>query len=253
MKQIHILSMMRSGHNAVANWLAEHFRAAGQTVAHFAAPTSITLYTQAMRATLADVIIFAWPDYPPELVEQWVTGEIITVLRDPANLFASRMELTRKLEVQLSTAKLKRSHDMELATWKAHAMMPGAIIYNRWFTDREYRADIVKAQRVKFTDVGFSRVPAAGGGSSFDGMNFDGRAQDMAVNDRWRMYESEPEWQRVLGQIDNMASIRERFGLPDVPDVPKTLSVAETERRERELIGFNPETERSGCCDPPLA
>ena len=60
------------------------------------------------------------------------------------------------------------------------------ILYNKWFTDQEYRKEISKKLRLEFTDNGLQYVNNFGFGSSFDKKKYQGNAQAMKVNERWR-------------------------------------------------------------------
>lgn len=63
--------------------------------------------------------------------------------------------------------------------------------YNTWFQDRGYREEIAAQLDLPFSDAGLQTVSSGGGGSAFDRMSFDGKAQDMGVLDRWRGMEDD--------------------------------------------------------------
>jgi hypothetical protein len=118
----------------------------------------------------------------------------LLLLRAPDQLFASRIRKAFRVEMpaypRVDGPVLRRA----VALWKQHARCylgddaayPGrvAILFDRWFVDRAYREAIAAALGVPFDDAGFGRVGGEGGGSSFDGTAFDGRAQEMAVGER---------------------------------------------------------------------
>ena len=58
------------------------------------------------------------------------------------------------------------------------------VAFDKWFKSVEYRKRISKQLNVAFEDSGLNFVSRAGGGSSFDGRLFDGRAQEMRVCER---------------------------------------------------------------------
>ena len=70
------------------------------------------------------------------------------------------------------------------------------INYNKWFIDKLYRQQICKDLNLHFTDIAIDSVVHYGQGSSFDKQKFDGRAQDMSVNQRYKIYEQTPEFQQ---------------------------------------------------------
>lgn len=51
---------------------------------------------------------------------------------------------------------------------------------------------------VDFTDAGVDAVPLCGGGSSFDGRLYHGRASQMAVQDRWRHFADDAGFRRLF-------------------------------------------------------
>jgi len=69
------------------------------------------------------------------------------------------------------------------------------IYYNQWVTDKEYRKSIAKSLNIPFTDVGFSKVES---GSSFDKFEYDGRAKEMDVFNRWKNYKNNEEFRKLI-------------------------------------------------------
>jgi hypothetical protein len=123
----------------------------------------------------------------------------VLILRDPFNLFASRLR-SGYGEVPHATA---------LRMWKQHAREflgltrrlkhgPVLILYNRWVLDRAYRQELAEALGLRFSDAGVNRVAACAGGSSFDGLSQDGRAQKMKVFERWRHYAGERRYRELF-------------------------------------------------------
>ena len=71
------------------------------------------------------------------------------------------------------------------------ALLENAIVicYNKWHVNQEYRKMIIERIGWKFTDKGKEAMSSVGGGSSFDLMKFDGKANIMKTNERWKIYE----------------------------------------------------------------
>ncbi|GAB4528845.1 MAG: hypothetical protein Tsb0014_10450 [Pleurocapsa sp.] len=79
--------------------------------------------------------------------------------------------------------------------WKAYAkeylgetnFLPNkiAINYNQWFMDVNYRQNISQKLGIAFSDAGIDQVPQYGGGSTFDGTEYNGKGQGMNVLNRW--------------------------------------------------------------------
>jgi hypothetical protein len=121
----------------------------------------------------------------------------VLLLRDPYNLFASRLG-RNWTHMSLATAA---------RIWKQHARAFGgprpsppllSVSYNRWVADRSYRGRVARTLGFPFTDAGIDRVPSCAGGSSFDGLSFDGAARRMRVLERWRAWVHEPAYRAVF-------------------------------------------------------
>jgi hypothetical protein len=118
----------------------------------------------------------------------------LLVLRSARQMLSSRIRKAFRVDMpaypRSDGAVLQRA----IGLWKQHVRCylegddayPGriAILFDAWFNDREYRASISAALDVAFDDTGYGRVSGEGGGSSFDGVDFDGRAHLMSVADR---------------------------------------------------------------------
>jgi hypothetical protein len=118
----------------------------------------------------------------------------VLVLRDPRNLFASRIRMAGRLDVpcfRTDRTSMQRFIDL----WKSQAREclgmtevlrnKTCIYYNAWYASEAYRRRISDRLRFTFTDEGFNHVSDEGGGSSFDGMAFHGKGSQMNVLNRY--------------------------------------------------------------------
>lgn len=142
----------------------------------------------------------------------------LLLLRDPFNLLASRFSRRGQM-VKVATA---------LRIWKQHARQylgdidrltqrPVLVSYDHWFTDAAYRRRIAADLGLPGSDAGLQRVASCFGGSSFDGLDYDGRAQEMGVLHRWKRFARDPAFtaaldeqtielaQRAFGEIAELA------------------------------------------------
>lgn len=107
----------------------------------------------------------------------------VLVLRDPFNLFASRRAMGATLP-RTTAARMWKQHArtaLKVLTARRPAkqrLLP--ILYNRWAADSVYREHIAQHLGLTFTDEGIDTVAACNGGSSFDGLRYDGRARSNA-------------------------------------------------------------------------
>lgn len=119
----------------------------------------------------------------------------ILIVRDPCNLFASRIRKASLVEnpaypkytgPDTRVLKLWKNHALEYLGLTDHLENKVCIYFNSWFSNRSYRQSISQQLNLKFTDRGFSNVSLIGGGSSFDSTHFDGNNQMMDVLNRQR-------------------------------------------------------------------
>lgn len=144
----------------------------------------------------------------------------LLLLRDPFNLFASRRR------AGYGTV----SDRVALAIWKQHARQflgrthrlrhdPLAVSYNRWVSDQTYRRRLAEALGLAFTDAGIDTVAPCAGGSSFDGLAYDGRASEMKVFRRWEAERDNPSFLALFD--DEVLALSEQvFGPPPLPWAP---------------------------------
>jgi hypothetical protein len=132
----------------------------------------------------------------------------ILVLRDPRNLFASRIRMARRLDApcfRTDRTSMQRFVDL----WKAQARESLGITndlrnkvcvyFNAWYSSEAYRRGISARLHFTFTDEGFNQVSDEGGGSSFDGLSFDGRGSQMDVLNRHAQLT--PDESRILDRV----------------------------------------------------
>lgn len=219
--EIRLVGMSRSGNHALVNWILA--QAEGRTCFLNCAEPGHNPFESARPMDDGSVWRASYPEFdleaerrgclsPKDLLiyshedcflgplqkahvsdshDRWVGTSArqvdVLLLRDPFNLFASR------LRSQVSP----NGHHTALRIWKQHArefvgerrlLRSDRVLvnYNRWSDDRDYRRDVAAALGLRFSDAGRHEVPKVGAGSSFDGRAFHGRAAEMPVNERWR-------------------------------------------------------------------
>lgn len=119
----------------------------------------------------------------------------IVIVRDPFNLFASRLRSSYSGVTPLTAVRIWKQHARQVLGQRKLFTQPYlAILYNRWVSDREYRQQVAAKLGLPFTDANFHRVASTAGGSSFDGLQYDGAAHRMSVLDRWQHYIDEPAY-----------------------------------------------------------
>ena len=134
----------------------------------------------------------------------------VIILRDPFNFFASRLKLEeygiRSMDIHIIDERSKR---LMMGYWKdyakeflgytnylKHNKVP--ISYNKWFSDENYKKDIAKKLGLKYMYVEDKYVSRYGPGSSFDKRKFDGKAKDMRVLERWKVFKDYPFYRGIF-------------------------------------------------------
>ena len=219
--EIQVLGMSRSGNHAITGWIFRQAtgrkvllncaegktnpffscRPMGTDVGWMSEPAVDLDAEREGRFSCKDLLIHTYEDswlghaFSRELKvnrDAWMGPSRrrieLVILRDPFNLFASRL----RMGCALSPGVAPRM-------WKQHARAARVggvslrperkvVLYNRWISDWTYRSDLAEYLGLAFTDDGFHSVSACGGGSSFDGTSFDGQAGAMHTDQRWRDY-----------------------------------------------------------------
>jgi hypothetical protein len=231
--EIRVIGMSRSGSHAVINWILCQWRGrccylncAEPGTNPFVTARPLEEHTRwranydldyeaelAGRFSRKDLLIYNYEDTflgplsrpdierrHDEYVGRSAQRIDVLVLRDPFNLFASRIK----------SGYGSVSHDTALRIWKQHAaefiksrsrlsVNPRVLInFNRWSSDAQYRERAAESLGIDFTDAGFETVPLVARGSSFDGVRFNGYASRMPVNSRWRHFAEDQDYVRLF-------------------------------------------------------
>ncbi|MGA2693292.1 MAG: glycosyltransferase family 92 protein [Opitutaceae bacterium] len=240
-REIAVLGMQRSGNHAFIQWLLSGLRGRwiflnGVTVGldpfesaeagawpgpGYGRYETALLRTPAGRRGFLGRLVFSLEEYPADVAGRWLrrsgpflgTGAdrvTILILRDPANLFASRL---RKegwgaagscgwIPFDRIHGRLARErwigHALEFIGQTRHLPNLVAVDYARFVRSASYRAALAAGLGIRPDESVLARVPGRGGGSSFDGLRFDGRAGRMRILERWRHYSNDPLYRDLL-------------------------------------------------------
>lgn len=160
--------------------------------------------------------------------ERWIgrSGEVysLLILRDPFNLFASRIRAglllghythgTKPISIY-NLRRIWKQHAREFLGEKNYLRRRVLINFNRWSEERPYRESITEQLGIPFTDKGFKSVSDVAGGSSFDGLRLMGRANQMKLQSRWRAYETDERYWELFD--DELVDLTRRIFGPIEP------------------------------------
>ncbi|MEM6256649.1 MAG: hypothetical protein AAF821_27415 [Cyanobacteria bacterium P01_D01_bin.156] len=160
----------------------------------------------------------------------------ILLIRDPFNLFASRLKQVRNQGFKESTTGFLMGHPKYkygqskpsefVGVWKEHAREflgitsylnhPKVLVnYNKWVTDRNHRMKCASDLNLPYQEKTISRVvgqDGAGAGSSFDKYDFSGRASDMKVFERWKAMRNDPYYRTLFEDFEVWDLSKKIFG-----------------------------------------
>lgn len=225
--EIRIVGLRRSGNHAIINWLASHYK--GKVCFLNNVKPLMNPFLSFDKSVLAfnknfyqdfninderegkfskkDCLIYNYEDQPLKQIfhkkfeknHQKFVGKSkrsynVLILRDPYNLFASRIFRSKDEEKAISeikVIKLWKNYAREYVGKTKYLGKNKIVInYNFWFSNENYRREIEKELGLKPNDTKIKEVINIGRGdskgSSFDGMKFNGKANKMKVLERWK-------------------------------------------------------------------
>ena len=237
-RKIMIASMNRTGHHAISIWLMHQQLGVSEfelkTIAHwfFYLPTqdgiSFLLNNPLVRdenqhpdkanvsqimkdyceANSTNLIIAGHEERSLKDVA-WACGtsdifgsgtELVVILRDFKNWVASYIKMAGRDGKPYD----KLINDKKIDTYKDHCKFffessdIKYILFNRWFSSKEYRRELAEWLGLYFTDAAINQGSPFGGGSSFDKMEYLKTASLMKVNDRYKQMEDHPVYNRII-------------------------------------------------------
>ena len=164
-----------------------------------------------------DLIIWNLVDNEPESLHermqahgQYNPDNKIIIIREFKNWIASLVKhmqssrtATKKKQQWLWDSKTQQQRSLMhtyLRTYLEHAQYflssneYTTILYDKWFSDEDYRKQIVSELGLEFTDMGRDKVSKHGRGSSFDGLDYNGKALEMNVLERYKTMINDDEY-----------------------------------------------------------
>ncbi len=243
--ELRITGISRSGNHAVINWILAQIKNLRYCFLNCAEPkhnpftsarplgtekgsiyTNISEFSEAdeKRGSFSqkDYLIYSYEDtflgplgnpLFKKHHDKWVgsssSQKDVLVLRDPFNLFASRIKAgflltdTPHRRGQVSWKVLKRiykQHAREFLGEKNSLGKKVLINYNRWVTDREYRKQISDELELEFLDDGFYELSRVAGGSSFEGTSISAEKLHEKIENRWKNYQHSPEFWKLFDE-----------------------------------------------------
>ncbi len=182
------------------------------------------------------LLIYYFEDDPLEQVfsdrferyhDRWVGASAkrfdVLVLRDPFNLFASRIGREEGAGGQKLSFGSPGERELLISLWKNYAREflgetsfarhnKVIVNYNRWFSDKSYRAELAAVFGLTLEKDKVDEVLAVGGGSSFDRTSYDSNASEMKVLERWRNFKDDAFFRGLFKDEELLVFSRRIFG-----------------------------------------
>lgn len=200
-KLIQVWSLRRSGAHGVVEWLSPQLSVQDKELVLFYNNAS----EPKTRLTGAANALVGLEDKIPERA----AGKNLMVIRDPYNLIASRYNKWKGNKQGYRYAEpdpedllrdIQLWKDFVAATYALEGPDSRAVVFENWFRHEDYRRELSEWLGLEFTDVGLNKVNKAYG-STFDGFEYDGKAQQMDVLFRYRAIESNPYFDPLFDDI----------------------------------------------------
>ncbi|MDJ0600659.1 MAG: hypothetical protein QNJ37_17665 [Crocosphaera sp.] len=251
--EIRLIGLKRTGNHGITNWIIKQYGDINLAYLNAVKPkyNPYRLYYNNFpnnrfskdafgQFSKKDLLFYSYEDWPLELIcdanfekkHDLYLGKSsqrydILILRDPFNLFASRLKMMdekldglkgmgnqlsdkQMIDRELQEKMIKRligQYSVDLWITYAKEFLGETdyltqkkvfINYNQWFCDQAYRKNISQQLDVQFSDVGLEKVKGQGGGSSFDGKNLSGKASQMKVLQRWQHFQQDPRFVSIF-------------------------------------------------------
>ena len=139
-------------------------------------------------------------------------------LRDPFNLFASRI---KQYEGRTSREQIIRNTRVAVDLWKNHALefigktrfLPNLLTvnYNEWVMHETYRRGLADRLGVAYKGEDWDRTTHEGGGSTFDKKTID-KAEDMKLFERWKAVRDDPVYRSLFRDREIVDLSEQIFG-----------------------------------------
>lgn len=150
-----------------------------------------------------------------------VDETIMIVLRDVGNSLSSRIEYISKFHSEtINVMDYFIDNQLYIDMWIGYAekfldhtnTKYRCINFNSWFISRYYR-DMVffTITGLNSNDLAVNHVPRHGNGSSFDSMDYDGRASQMDVLYRWKGYVDKEEFKTLILQNYRLLTLNKKI------------------------------------------
>jgi hypothetical protein len=260
-REFRVVAMQRSGHHAIINWILKNIGGTGCFL-NCCEPDSNPFESLNEWDSLIDAVdlakersgehlpkdylIYNFEDKALQKIfgknyrensRHWLgnSAEIhtILVLRDPFNVFASKLRWARGKLYQPTPEKIQRQSRL----WLEYARefignsnilgQKSCVSFNAWFADTTYREELARTLGLPTWDKGVEEVAKWGPstwGDSFDNLDYQNRASAMKVTERWKNYSDDETYLGLFADKEIIRLSNQIFGSIPGTDVLRSSS-----------------------------
>lgn len=198
-----VFGIRRSGNHLISDWIVNQYITPGFQAKNVQIDFFSFLDNYSTDFDFYNCALFGIEEHPIHAVDIAYTKNAfniikVVILRDPYNLFASRIKSYRLLEAPYFNGGFATYNWTDYANFFLNPSEGVICIpYHVFLMDGDYRKQLAKKLGVGFKKDMDSKYinkvdSTTSRGSSFDGDQYDGQAQQMKVMNRWEYYRDNP-------------------------------------------------------------
>lgn len=204
-----VFGIRRSGNHLISDWLLNQYQHPRFQAMNVQLDFFYFLENYETTCSSYNCALFGIEEHPISAVNAAYSKNAqtllkVVLLRDPYNLFASRIKHYRILEAPFFNARFVTYNWVEYA--KYFLDPPDDVIcisYNHFTADVHYRQQILNKLGVQLNNEDdqkyMNRVDSSiSGGSSFNGRDFDGMGGQMNTRGRWEYYKDNARYKSLF-------------------------------------------------------
>lgn len=149
----------------------------------------------------------------------------LMLLRNPFNWGASYMKKSNTSGDAQRWTKLWLPYAREFIGKTNYLKYDAKVNYNRWFTSSDYRRELERILDLPHSDAMLEVVTDHAGGSSFEGLSQNGKAQQMSVTNRWSSFLDRQDYLNSLRSHPEIVELGLKLFKSTLPNIDKLIDL----------------------------
>lgn len=246
--EVHVVGIQRSGIHAIINWIIGHYNTAvfkndagvgihegiyspvlykdgketGKLNCFADEQTQLVIFGHENASVKHVSDIFSNPAYLSSVDLYAKRSEskslarrrlVVLNLRDPFNTFASLCNLlSDSVRIrELSVVWTGYAKEILGETSYFGPKKSAHALFNKWCSSKSYREELSVLLGLSHNDQNFRSMMPYGGGSSFDGMSYQNRADQMNLKSRWEKKKDNPGYIKIFNENPDLVKYSKRI------------------------------------------